>query len=420
MAIGRYLTDAINQSITNERMSMRDRFSQEIQQRRFNEANAYRDKGFMENVRQFQLGHALRQAADRRAETSLADQLHTSKQLRDLRSKAEARAEDVHKTQYNPVTGYVHQEFDMKKVEHQDRLDTSKQLRDLRSKAEARAEDVHKIMHGEDGIRSMEKDLLQKKIDDYGKLSPLEQSLIEYRDAMIDYYKRLGIRGPSGGDDKSLIGTPGQSVSSTEDILNREMFPYATELNEMLEHEDSNWWDFGKVAATTGVGAGLGSIIPGLGTLIGSGIGGGIGLITGLILSNDPLMSKEEALTTFSSVGMRIRNQLKRENPGATDAEINKRMLANWNAMLHARSGTGSNIDTTIGDRLREKIRRSSGGGMEAIYAQEALRQAFITGTVPNTQQTSPTDIENAVRQQWEKTHPGTGPGIDSNKTFVR
>ena len=419
MAIGRYLTDAINQSIANERMSMRDRFSQEIQQRRYDEANAYRDKGFMENVRQFQLGHALRQAADRRAET------------------ADRRAGERHRFLYDPDTGYMYDKAEREKEAHDwagdrhmwagERHQDAREQHDFMYGDDGYMEDKrnreqteHNYLYGDDGLRSMEKDLLQKKIDDYGKLSPLEQSLIDYRKAMIDYYNKLGIRSPSGGDDKSLLGTPGQSVTSTEDLLNREMLPYATELNELLEHEDSNWWDFGKVAATTGVGAGLGTIIPGVGNLIGAGIGGGVGLITGLILSNDPLMSKEEALTTFSSVGMRIRNQLKRENPGATDAEINKRMLANWHAMLNARTGLGSNVDTTIGDRLREKIRRSSGGGMEAIYAQEALRQAFISGTLPNAQKTAPTDIENAVRKQWEKTHPGTGPGIDSNKTFVR
>lgn len=406
MAIGRYLTDAINQSITNERMSMRDRFSQELQQRRFDEANAYRDKSFMESVRQFQLGHALRQAADKRAETSLADQLQTSKQLRDLRSNAETRAEDVHKTMYDPVTGYVHQEFDMKKVEHEDRLDTSEQLRDLRSKAETRAEDAHKFMYGEDGVRHLEKELYQKKIDSYGKPEPMtefqERFLGPYYQALT---KAAGMRTRSGGDDNALLGTPGQSVSTTETLLYQEMSRYAEELSEMLEREDSTLWDAGKVAATTGVGAGIGTIIPGVGNLLGAGIGAGVGLIVGLIWSNDPLMPKDEALTTFSQVGSRIRAQLKRENPGTTEAEINKRMVANWNALLNMRKGTGADADTKVGDRLREKIGRLSGGGMESIYTEEALRRAFINGTVPNTQQTAPTDIEDAVRQQWNKTH---------------
>ena len=476
--IGKYLTNAINQSITNERMSMRDRFSQELQQRRFDEANAYRDKSFMESVRQFQLGHALRQAADQRAETSLADQLQTSKQLRDLRGKAETRAEDVHKTMYDPVTGYVHQEFDMKKVEHQDRLDTSEQLRNIRTKQEARAEDVHKTMYdpvtgyvhqefdmkkaehqdrldtseqlrdirekqdtrsdlihkfmygedgtggymnkkmgweaavhnflyGEDGVKQLEKELYEKKVDSYGKREPMtefqERFLGPYYQALT---KAAGMRTTrSSGDDNALLGTPGQSVSTTETLLNREMSRYAQELSEMLEHEDSTWWDAGKVTATTGVGAGIGTIIPGIGNLVGAGIGAGVGLIAGLIWSNDPLMSKDEALTTFSQVGNRIRAQLKRENPGATEAEINKRMAANWNALLNVRKGTGADADTTVGDRLREKIGRLSGGGMESIYAEEALKRAFVNGAVPNTQQTAPTDIENAVRQQWNKTH---------------
>ncbi len=430
--IGRYLTDAINQSITNERMSMRDRFSQELQQRRFDEANAYRDKSFMESVRQFQLGHALRQAADKRAETSLADQLQTSKQLRNIRGKQETRAEDIHKTMYDPVTGYVHQEFDMKKVEHQDRLNTSEQLRNIRGKqetraedahqdrldtsehlrnirgnAETRAEDAHKFMYGADGVKQLEKELYKKKIDSYGNPEPMtefqERYLGPYYQALAEA-ARLRATG-SSGDDNSLLGTPGQSVSTTESLLNREMARYAKELSEMLEHEDSTWWDAGKVTATTGVGAGLGTIVPGVGNLLGAGIGAGVGLITGLIWSNDPLMSKDEALTTFSQVGNRIRAQLKRENPGATEAEINKRMAANWNALLNVRKGTGTDVDTTVGDRLREKIGRLSGGGMESIYTEEALRRAFVNGTVPNTQQTAPTDIENAVRQQWNKTH---------------
>lgn len=408
MAIGRYFTDAINQSITNERMSMRDRFSQELQQRRYDEANAYRDKSFMENVRQFQLGHALRQAADK-------------------------RAGEAHKFLYDPKTGYMHQKKAQEAEAHGWAGDRQKMTSEAHDWARNRHEDAQEahdflyseddgymrkkmgweekqqnFLYGEDGLKVLEKNLLEKKIDSYGQPEPMTEFQKQY---LGPYYKALAeaakMRGMSGsGDDKSLLGTPGTSVSMTENLLNREMFRYAQELNEMLEHEDSNWWDFGKVAASTGVGAGLGTIIPGIGNLLGAGIGGGVGLLSSLLFwTNDPLMSKDEALTTFSQVGSRIRAQLKREHPNATEAEINKRMIANWNTILNARQGTGADADTTVGDRIRAKIGRMGRGGMDSIYTEEALRRAFINGAVPNTQQTAPTDIEEGVRQQWNKTH---------------
>jgi len=411
MAIGRYLTDAINQSITNERMSMRDRFSQELQQRRYDEANAYRDKSFTESVRQFQLGHALRQAADKRAGEAHDFLYGPGGYMTEKRGWERDRAqqlEDIHEFNYGPG-GYMAEKRGWERDRAQQLEDVHNFMYDPKTgympKKMEWEEDAHNFLYGDNGYKALQSTLLGKQIEKIGKEVENYDKIDPYKQKMMDYYDYLMGRGTGGSNDNALLGAPGQSVSTTETLLNREMTRYAQELSEMLEHEDSTWWDVGKVAATTGTGAGLGTIIPGIGNLLGAGVGAGVGLIGGLIWSNDPLMSKDEALTTFSQVGNRIRAQLKREHPGATEAEINKRMVANWNALLNVRKGTGADADTKIGDRLREKIGRLSGGGMASIYTEETLRRAFINGTVPNTQQTAPTDIENAVRQQWNKTH---------------
>lgn len=124
MAIGKYITDAINQTIANERMTIRDKFSKEIQQLRFDEANAYTDKDFMESVRQFEL-----KQADKRI----------------------GRKQNW--------------------VDKQRRIGPEEKQKNLAS-------------------NEIRKQTSQKEIENPDKITPLQQSLIDKRNAMTKYYNR--------------------------------------------------------------------------------------------------------------------------------------------------------------------------------------------------------------------------------------
>lgn len=154
MAVGRYITDAINKTIMNERQSMANRFSAEVNQRRFDEANAYRDKAFAENVRQFEKGHALREAAGKRAETRLTDDLKTSAQTRELRGKAEERADFIHKWNYDPETGFM----ELKKGWEQD-------FHAWRKAQEEDRVEVHERTWGEGGLIDRDEERKDKKLE---------------------------------------------------------------------------------------------------------------------------------------------------------------------------------------------------------------------------------------------------------------
>lgn len=104
--LGANIIRGINRSINNERASMQQRFSDEVNSLRWAEGIAYRDKNFDEGVRRFGLEHALREAAGNRDQIRLDDTLKTTEQLRGLRTSAEGRAVDVHQHMTENVYPY--------------------------------------------------------------------------------------------------------------------------------------------------------------------------------------------------------------------------------------------------------------------------------------------------------------------------
>ena len=82
-------TEGINRGITRERQAMYTRFKEEQAKRQYEDAIAYRDKAFDENVRQFGIRTALERSR-------LSDQLKTNEQTRNLRESQEGREVERH------------------------------------------------------------------------------------------------------------------------------------------------------------------------------------------------------------------------------------------------------------------------------------------------------------------------------------
>lgn len=241
MAIGRYITDAINQSITNERQSMANRFSQEINQRRYDEAMAYQDRGFAENVRQFQMGHALRQAAGDRAERALDSQLKTDEQLRDMRSDTHehwenvvapyergsyARKSEAEKLLHSRLMSPEAQKlYDMQQdIELQKSEDT---LSMMESPAYRRGVEIKPLIDYRDMVRTDKTN--QYNFENLGKESPLDQArrlYIEKQTAQLgmtpyqkEYLNYLNESLKYGNSGDSGISFPQQRMITEDDQI---------------------------------------------------------------------------------------------------------------------------------------------------------------------------------------------------------
>lgn len=268
--LGANIIRGINRSIDNERASMQQRFTDQVNHLRWAEGMAYRDRAFDENVRQFGMTHALREGAANRDQQRLDSDLLTADQMRRIRDAAENRATELFPiTKRGAELGNVQTQTNINRLEQL--MGQSSELFPITKRgAELGNQRTEQLINqGEEmfplelGIKSLQSDYLRKQVDNFqplgyeSRLDTARRELIEaqtdqlgqitpYQQRYLDLYeKSLNNRSSGSSPYKDPTFNQQRDIATDENLLNMmgqymrrhtgKGFPFGIDIDEPWE-----------------------------------------------------------------------------------------------------------------------------------------------------------------------------------------